>query len=278
MFSKLFHAKIPLKGARILITGGGSGIGRLMAIGAAVRGARPIVWDISEAGAEVTADMVRQAGGECATYRVDLSSASQIAEVGKQTLVEQGRVDILINCAGIVTGRDFLDISDGDLELIYGINTLALYRTTRVFLPGMLRRNRGVIVNIASAAGFVGVARQTDYSGTKAAALMFTEALRAELNTAGSKVRTLTVCPYYIDTGMFEGARGRFEWLLPTLKQEDVATGVLDAIQSGRHLLVIPEFSRISPLMLAVIPTTIRDIVSDFLGVSKSMEGFTGRG
>ena len=79
---------------------------------------------------------------------------------------------------------------------------------------------------IASAAGLVGVARQTDYSASKFAAVGFTESRRNELRAEGSRVRTLVVCPYYIDTGMFEGVHSRLPWLLPVLRQEEVAEEV----------------------------------------------------
>ena len=157
------------------------------------------------------------------------------------------------------------------------MNTLAGYWTTRAFLPGMLDRDRGTIVTLASAAGLVGVARQTDYSASKWAAIGFTESLRAELRASGSQVSTLVVAPYYIDTGMFAGVRTRVPLLLPILKEAKVATQILDAIASGRQQLVLPPLARVVPA-LRVLPVRAFDVVMDLFGINHTMDHFIGRG
>lgn len=273
----MFATRIPLKGAKVLVTGSGSGIGALIAKEAAFRGASLILWDINLEAAQKTADEISHEGGVAVAYQVNLADPKAIEKTAQMTLRQQGRVDILVNCAGIVTGKPFLEITDKQLQLTYDVNTLALYRTTREFLPGMLKRNRGVVVNIASAAGLIGVAKQTDYGGSKAAALNFTEALRSELKKQGSKVRTMGVCPYYINTGMFEGVTTRFPLLLPILEQSDVALKVVDGIESGRQLLVIPAFARVSSVMLGLLPTNLRDWFATFFGLNAGMDDFVGR-
>ena len=111
---------------------------------------------------------------------------------------------------------------------------------TKAFLPAMVRHNRGHIVTLASAAGLVGVARQTDYSASKHAAVGFDESLRAELREISPGVMTTLVCPYYVDTGMFEGVRTRIPFLLPILRQRDVVHKIANAIERDRRLLVLP--------------------------------------
>jgi len=132
------------------------------------------------------------------------------------------------------------------------------------------------VVTIASAAGLVGVSRQTDYSASKWAAFGFAESLRAELRKDGSPVSTLVVAPYYIDTGMFSGVRTRFPLLLPILQERDVARRILDAIESGRQQLVMPPLARLTPL-LRVLPPAAFDAVTDLLGINATMDEFTGR-
>src|SRR5699024_4613625 len=142
--------------------------------------------------------------------------------------------------------------------------------------PGMLERDRGAVVTIASAAGLTGVARQTDYSASKWAAVGFTESLRSELRAEGSRVGTLVVCPFYINTGMFDGVRTKFPRLLPILEETDVSTRVLDAIESGREQLVMPPLVRLVP-GVRLLPTRAFDKVMDSLGVNQTMDHFTAR-
>ena len=167
-----------IDGARVLITGAGSGIGRLMALDAAARGAAEIlIWDLSADSGDAVRDEITAVGGQARSFEVNVADSAQVETVAERT----GPVDILINCAGIVTGKKLLDADADAIRRVYDVNTLALYWTTKAFLPGMLERDRGAVVTIASAAGLTGVARQTDYSASKWAAVGFTESLRSEL-------------------------------------------------------------------------------------------------
>ena len=262
-----------IDGARVLITGAGSGIGRLMALDAAARGAAEIlIWDLSADSGDAVRDEITAAGGQARAFEVNVADSAQVETVAERT----GPVDILINCAGIVTGKKLLDADADAIRRVYDVNTLALYWTTKAFLPGMLERDRGAVVTIASAAGLTGVARQTDYSASKWAAVGFTESLRSELRAEGSRVGTLVVCPFYINTGMFDGVRTKFPRLLPILEETDVSTRVLDAIESGREQLVMPPLVRLVP-GVRLLPTRAFDKVMDFLGVNQTMDHFTGR-
>ncbi|MFZ0530641.1 MAG: SDR family oxidoreductase [Propionicimonas sp.] len=260
-------AGVGIDGARLLITGGGSGLGRQLALQAAVRGARVEVWDLDAEAARATAEIT---GGS--HRRVDVSDSTAVAAAAEAA----GPVDVLINCAGVVTGKPLLETSEAAIRRTFEVNTLALYWTTRAFLPGMRERDHGTVVTIASAAGLVGVARQTDYSASKWAAIGFTEALRAELRAAGSAVGTLVVAPYYIDTGMFAGVRTRVPLLLPILKEARVAGQILDAVASGRRQLVLPPLARTVPVMRA-LPVRAFDLMVDLFGINQTMDHFVGR-
>ena len=262
-----------IDGARVLITGAGSGIGRLMALDAAAREAAEIlIWDLSADSGDAVRDEITAVGGQARSFEVNVADSAQVETVAERT----GPVDILINCAGIVTGKKLLDADADAIRRVYDVNTLALYWTTKAFLPGMLERDRGAVVTIASAAGLTGVARQTDYSASKWAAVGFTESLRSELRAEGSRVGTLVVCPFYINTGMFDGVRTKFPRLLPILEETDVSTRVLNAIESGREQLVMPPLVRLVP-GVRLLPTRAFDTVMDFLGVNQTMDHFTGR-
>ncbi|MDJ1370514.1 SDR family oxidoreductase [Gulosibacter molinativorax] len=261
-----------LRGQTVLITGGGSGIGRLMALEAAKRGARVVIWDLSEEAGAAVRDEVRGRGARAESFAVDVSDREAVARVALET----GDVDVLINNAGVVTGKRLLDASDADIERTYRVNLLALYWVTRAFLGGMIARKRGTVVTISSAAGLVGVAKQTDYSASKFAVFGFTESLRQELRKERTRVRTLTVCPYYIDTGMFEGVHTRFPRLLPILDPDDTAERIIRAIERGQSQLVLPAFVRVVPIV-RMLPTPVFDRMMDFFGINNTMDAFTGR-
>ena len=147
---------------------------------------------------------------------------------------------------------------------------------TRAFLPGMLERDRGTVATIASAAGLAGVARQTDYSASKWAAIGFTESLRAELRSDSRSVGTFVMAPFYIDTGMFQGARTKFPRLLPILKEEDVAGRAITAIERGTEQIITPRLARLLPAA-RILPVRLFDRGLDLLGINHSMDEFVGR-
>ncbi len=262
-----------LRGARVLITGAGSGIGRLMALEAARRGATIAVWDRDKAGADETVRQVVEAGGAASATVVDITDRAAVAAAAER----EGPVDVVINNAGVVTGATLMEASDEAIERTFQVNTLALFWVTRALLPGMLDRGRGTVVTIASAAGLLGVAKQTDYAASKAAAIGFTESLRAELRDARSPVRTLVFMPYYIDTGMFEGVRTRFPLLLPILDPHKAARRVIRGVERGTQQIVMPPMVRMVPVLRA-LPVRAFDAVVDFFGINHTMDHFVGRG
>lgn len=265
---------LPLRGRSMLVTGAGSGIGRLLALGAADRGVATVhVWDRDADAAHRAVEDVRARGGSAVAVVVDVTDAEAVAAAA----AEAGEVDVLVNNAGVVTGTPLLQTSEEGIRRTFEVNALAPYWTTRALLPGMIARRRGAVVTIASAAGLVGVARQTDYSASKHAAVGFAESLRAELRRDGAPVTSLVVCPFYVATGMFDGVRTRVPALLPILEPEQVAAAVLDAVEAGRERLLLPRtVGLLSPLR--TLPVPVFDRVMDVLGVNHGMDAFTGRG
>ena len=209
-------------------------------------------------------------------YTCDLTRREEISRVAAQTLAESGPIDILVNNAGVVSGKNLLDISDEEIERTFQVNTLALFWTVRAFLPSMLERNSGHLVTIASAAGFAGTAKLSDYCSSKFAAVGFDESLRLELKEMNSRVLTTVVCPYFISTEMFDGAKTRFSWLLPILEPEVVARRIVAALRKNRRRVVMPWFVRtVWPSRL--LPVSWFDALMAFFGVSRSMHEFRGR-
>jgi all-trans-retinol dehydrogenase (NAD+) len=263
-------------GTTVLITGGGSGIGRLMALGAAHRGASHVViWDMNLSAAKAVVAEIKELGVSASAQKVDVSSETSVRTSAASTLENIGHLDLLINNAGVVSGKKFLDLTEKDITTTYGVNTLALYWTTQAFLPGMLARDCGRVVTIASAAGLAGSATLTDYSGSKYAAVGFMEALRAELRDQASSVTALTVCPFYINTGMFDGVKSGSP-LLQIQEAEPATTTILDAIESTRRELLMPGMVY-SVRVLRLLPPGLFDWIADAFGINKAMKTFRGR-
>jgi all-trans-retinol dehydrogenase (NAD+) len=264
------------QGKRALVTGAASGLGRMLSTELAKSGARLVLWDIDEAGLQIVRDELRAAGAEADIYTCDLSSREAVQAAAAKTLAESGPIDILVNNAGIVSGQDILDISDDAIERTFDVNVLALFWTVRAFLPAMLERDAGHIVTIASAAGLAGTARLTDYCASKFAAVGFDESLRLELRNRNSQVKTTVVCPFFIDTGMFDGVQTRFSWLLPILKPEPVIRRIMKAIRKDKRRLVMPWFVY-TGFPLRLLPVPVFDALMNFFGVNHSMDHFRGR-
>ena len=261
----------------VLITGGASGIGRLLVLGCASLGAAVTIWDVDAERAENVALEAAEHGASGArAFTCDVSDRGQVYARADEVRAAAGDVDVLVNNAGVVSGRPLLELPDESIEQTFGVNTLALFWTTKAFLPEMKARGSGHIVTVASAAGLIGTARETDYAASKFAAVGFNEALRQELRRSASGVSTTVVCPYYIDTGMFKGVKTRFPFLLPVLKEQDVADRVLKAIQHDDPLVQMPFMVNTLPAM-RVLPVWAFDRLADFFGLNNAMDGFTGR-
>ena len=263
-------------GRAALVTGGGGGIGRLLALALARRGADVAIWDLDGVAAEAVAEEVRATGRRAWAWACDVGDRTGVDTVAAETLAETGGIDLLVNNAGVVSGKPFLELTAADVERTFRVNVLSLYWVTGALLPSMVERGRGHVVTIASAAGLVGVARQTDYSASKHAAVGFDESLRVELAKTAPAIRTTVVCPYYIDTGMFDGVQTRFPKLLPILDPDDVVERIVVAIERGRARLILPPLVRIVPLA-RVLPPRLADRLMAFFGVNASMDHFHGR-
>jgi len=294
-----------VRGARVLITGAASGMGRLYAERAVREGARAVVlWDRDEEGLTRLTDQLRRevlagrtatawgapagspssAGGSAAgtsvhPYVVDLRELGGIAQAAQSVRKELGGVDVLVNNAGIVRGKFFWEHDNGDdTRATMQVNALAPMYTTREFLNGMIASPREArIVNIASAAGTLGNPRMSVYAASKSAVIGWSDSLRLELEQQGyGHVKVTTVAPSYIDTGMFEGARGPL--LTPILTPEYVVDRVWRAMLAGKPVLLLPWSVGLAKTLKGVLPTRAWDaLAGGVFGVYSSMDEFTGR-
>lgn len=265
-----------IKDCCVLITGGASGIGRIMGRMALERGARCLViWDINEKNINDTKEEYKKLG-RVEGYKVDVSDTAQVQETVKLTEKECGNVDILINCAGIVANnKTFDEQSLSDIERTMKINSIAPMVIAQQFLPGMIKHNKGHICNIASAGGMISNPRMSVYAASKWAVIGWSDSVRIELKQAKSKVRFTTIAPYFINTGMFDGVQSR---IFPILKPEPTSRKIMNAIERNRNFKGIPFGYHFIRFCQAILPTSIFDyIFGEVVGIFHAMDHFTGR-
>ncbi|CAB3367356.1 short-chain dehydrogenase/reductase family 16C member 6-like isoform X2 [Cloeon dipterum] len=265
-----------LRGEIALVTGGGNGIGRTLCSKLSRLGATVVIWDINSQGAEDTAAMLRQEGGKAHSYKCDISNNDDVYATAKKVRQEVGKVTILVNNAGIVSGKTLLETPDAMIKKTFDVNILAHFWTTKAFLPDMIAGDNGHIVTIASLAGLVGVNKLVDYSASKFAAVGFDEALRLELEVEGKRgVSTTVVCPYYVSTGMFEGVKSR---LFPILEPDYVADEIVTAIRSRDKVLLLPSYLRIFLALKFTLPMKMLYTLGvRVLKITQTMDTFQGR-
>jgi all-trans-retinol dehydrogenase (NAD+) len=265
-----------ITGKVVVVTGGASGIGRLMALDFAEWGAKVVVWDRNDAGLREMEETGRNRGLFIRAIYCDVSDRAAVYRAAGQLEAELGPVDILVNNAGVVSGSTILETPDEKIVDTFNVNALALFWTTRAFLPGMLERNSGHLVTISSAAGIIGTTGLVDYSASKFAAFGYHDALTMELRKNRSAINTTLICPFFIDSGMFEGVRTRFPLILSILKKEAVVRHIVRAVLKNKRMIVLPPLIR-SVFLLRLLPPFIFDGVVNFLGINHTMDHFTGR-
>lgn len=265
-----------IKESRLLITGGASGIGRIMGRQALQRGAKEVViWDINEQNIASTVEEL-SALGRVKGYKVDVANNECVEQSYARVKEECGDVDILINCAGIVTSNKTFDKqSVQDIERTMRINSIAPMVVALQALPDMISRNRGHICNIASAAGMLSNPKMSVYAASKWAVIGWSDSVRIELKQMHSKVHFTTIAPYYISTGMFDGVKSRF---FPILKPEKVARNILRAIEKNKDFKGLPFSFHFIRACQALLPSAWFDkILGDWVGIYSTMDNFTGR-
>jgi short-subunit dehydrogenase len=230
-----------LRGRNALVTGAGGGLGGYIARALAAEGVNLALTDLPGAPVDGLAAELRSRGVEVSCAPADLSDADErqrLATWGAEVL---GPLDILVNNAGIEFGGSFLRTTEEELEAIVAVNLLAVMDMTRIVLPGMLERERGHIVNMASLAGKVPPLYLASYAATKHGVVGFTHALRLE-NGSGKPVGFSAICPGFVSqVGMF----GRLEHLasaprlLGTVPPESVGDAVVRAIRRNLPEVIV---------------------------------------
>jgi short-subunit dehydrogenase len=267
-----------IRGRTILVTGGAMGIGRLFAEKCLREegAARVVLWDVNEPALIGTAHELREAGYTVDTYVVDVSSIEQIERTAETVLRDVGPIDLLVNNAGIVVGKPFHEHSREEIEKTIAVNVRGVMHVARVFLPGMIERGRGHILNVASASGYLPNPNMSVYAASKWAVLGWSESMRIELEQLPGDLHVTTLAPSYIDTGMFDGVTAPL--LTPILEPEWIVNRMIRAVKTNKLVVKAPLMVSFVPLFRAILPPRIFDVVvGRIFGVYKTMDTFRGR-
>jgi NAD(P)-dependent dehydrogenase (short-subunit alcohol dehydrogenase family) len=196
---------LTFKGKVAVVTGAASGIGRALAVGFAKRGSDVAICDVNEVGLEETRHEVERLGRKVFSQRLDVADREAFHRFADAVIAHYGRVDFVVNNAGVAVAETVLESTYEDWEWIMGINFWGVVHGTKAFLPHMVERNSGSIVNVSSIFGIIAVPTQGLYNATKFAVRGMTEALRHELE--GTGVHVACVHPGGINTNIVRNAR-----------------------------------------------------------------------
>lgn len=262
-----------LEGKIALITGGASGIGKIMARLLLERKATVVILDINQVKMDETIAEF-SSKGTIIGFNVDVSNMEQIKETAKKVKQEVGIVDVLINNAGIIVGKYFNEHTTDEILKTMEINANAPMLVTSAFLKDMLHQNSGHICNIASSGGLISNPKMSVYAASKWAVIGWSDSLRLEMKQLKKEVNVTTIMPYYINTGMFAGVQSK----IPILEPEAAAFTIIKAIENRKKMVTIPGYIyRFTRLGQALMSINVFDwFAGSLLGIYKTMEYFTG--
>lgn len=265
-----------LKDSVVAITGAGSGIGRATAVAMAKRGGLLALSDVNEPGLDETVALCRQQGVQCVGTPLDVSDRDAVYAWAEDTRKAFGRVNVIINNAGVSLGGIVEDLDYEDFEWIMNINFWGVVYGTKAFLPHLKESGDGHVVNISSLFGLMAMPGSGAYNASKFAVRGFTEALSEELAIEGAAVKVTSVHPGGIDTNIARGGRvtANRKWGLtdPEAAGEEfkklarttpdaAAKQIIDAILGEKSRLLIGNDARLLDMIQRALPARYQWVV-----------------
>ncbi|KAJ7129414.1 retinal short-chain dehydrogenase/reductase [Mycena epipterygia] len=265
----LFYAPRPFDWGDqiVVITGGSSGVGELLANTLAVKSVTVVVLDV---------EPIQTENYNIAYYKCDVSKWEEVEAVSKKIIEEIGQPTVLVNNAGVVQGKLILDLTPEDIQQTFGVNTLSHFWTLKAFLPGMIEKKKGHIVTMASNMGIHGVAQMTDYGASKAALINLNRSLRSELDKRYKcpAIRTTLVCPGHIHTALFATLNASPQFFFPTLHPIDIVKRVIKALdETHSQTIYLPFYTHFMPA-LQLLPDFVADFSSWLSNADFAMKDF----
>jgi NADP-dependent 3-hydroxy acid dehydrogenase YdfG len=236
----------------VVVTGAASGIGRALAVEVARRGALLAISDIDEAGLGETVELVKAAGArEVRSDRIDVADRAAVTAYATAVAEQFGRVDVVVNNAGVALAGDVEDLAYADMDWIMSIDFWGVVHGSKEFLPHLVASGDGHLVNMSSLFGLISIPGQSMYNAAKYAVRGFSEALREELLMAGHPVGVTVVHPGGIKTAIARNARTStredhdrnaryFDQKLAKMEPEDAARIIVEkGILGGKARLLV---------------------------------------
>ncbi len=265
-----------ISGKTAVVTGAAMGMGKCISELLLEEGCSVALIDINKDALEQTKNELSKKGS-CKTYICDISKSENVYEIAKKIETEMGKISILVNNAGIVAANGLLDFEDSLIKKIVDVNLTSMFWTTKAFLPGMIEKNEGHIVNVASAGGILALPNLAAYCASKFGVIGFTDSLRQEMKKNKYNIGFTYVCPNTVGTGMFEGSKmvtGTKE-----LKPLDVSKKIIKAIKKNQAALAIPSIpvKFLTPLTKILLPVNTMDFLNRLLGMWSVNDSWKGR-
>jgi short-subunit dehydrogenase len=254
-----------LDGKVVVITGAGSGIGRELALQAARQGAVLALSDWDEVGLVETAQQVQTSTHrEVRTDKVDVRDRQAMHDYAASVREEFGRVNVIVNNAGVALHGDFEEVSYDDFEWVMDVDFWGVVQGTKEFLPHLIESGDGHVVNISSLFGLISMPGQTAYNSAKFAVRGFTEALRQELILAKRPVQVTCVHPGGIKTAIARNARTtasheqaavakHFDTKLARMSPEQAATIILDGVLANKPRVIVGADAKLLDLFARLV-------------------------
>ncbi len=250
-----------------VVTGGGNGIGRELVLLLVKKGARVAALDINQQGLEETVKIAGPLGDKISTHVVNIMDREAVEALPDQVIAKHGAVDGVINCAGIIQRFvKFNELEYKDIDRVINVNLYGTIYITKTFLPFLLKRPQGHIINVSSMGGFLPVPGQTLYGASKAAVKLFTEGLNSEL--LNTNVRVTVVFPGAIGTniasnsgvGMVGGESAENSKIKMTTPV-DAAQVIVDGMENDKYRVLIGSDAKMMDFLYRLMPKRAAKII-----------------